>query len=319
MRKGEIMDTDFYNVLRRFIEGNADADETERILSWLEESPENQREYVELRKLNDTYTWNIESVASDSRKRRPVRRIFVEALKIAAVFVLGILGARYFIDNREPEEKILLQTVRAPAGQRAELVLSDGTEVWLNSGSTLVYPEKFSMAAREVKLDGEAYFRVQKNKDRRFTVKTLQYDLHVLGTEFNVKAYGRSGTFVASLLKGSIEVSSPSGDKSLLLMPCEQVAINGGVFVKEQIADYNYFKWREGLICFEKETIASLFAKLELYYDIKIEVRNKSLSGYTYTGKFRIRDGVEHVLKVLQLKHDFRYIKNEELNTIEIK
>ncbi|MDR1115406.1 MAG: FecR domain-containing protein [Tannerella sp.] len=313
------MDIDLYNVLRRFIDGDADENETKRILSWLEESPENKREYVELRKLNDLHIWNSESVTPGSQKRNPVRRMFAEILKIAAVFMLGIFGTLYFIDNGKPEEIILSQTIRVPAGQRVELTLSDGTEVWLNSGSTFVYPEKFSTAAREVKLDGEAYFKVKENKDRLFTVKTLQYDVRVLGTEFNVKAYDKGGIFMTSLLKGSVEVSSPSDSESLLVKPNEQVTVSEGAFVKEQIADYNYFKWREGLICFEKETIALLFAKLELYYDTKIEVRNKSLLGYTYTGKFRIRDGVEHVLKVLQLKHDFKYIKNEELNTIVIE
>ncbi|MDR1098787.1 MAG: FecR domain-containing protein [Tannerella sp.] len=312
------MDIDFYNVLRRFIDGDTNADETKRILSWLEESHENQREYIEWRKLNDLHIWNSESATPDSQKRNPVRSIFIETLKIAAVFALGIIGTLYFINDRKPEERILSQTIRVPAGQRVELMLSDSTEVWINSGSTFVYPEKFSTKTREVKLDGEAYFKVKKNKDRSFTVKTSQYDVRVLGTEFNVKAYDKSRSFVTSLLNGSVEVLSSSGSE-MLLKPDEQVTISEGVPVKERIANYNHFKWREGLICFEKESIASLFAKLELYYDTKIEVRNKSLTGYTYTGKFRVRDGVEHVLKVLQLKHDFKYVRNEELNTIIIK
>lgn len=314
------MDIDFYNILRRFIDGDANADETKRVLSWLEASPENQREYIEWRKLNDLHTWNSESATPpDSQKRKPVRSIFIEALKIAAVFVLGIIGTLYLIDDKKPEERILSQTIRVPAGQRVELMLSDSTEVWINSGSTFVFPEKFSTTGREVKLDGEAYFKVKKDKDRIFTVRTSQYDVRVLGTEFNVKAYDKSRSFMTSLLNGSVEILSSSGNESLLLKPDEQVTISDGVPVTGQITDYNYFKWRDGLICFEKESIASLFAKLELYYDTRIEVRNKSLSGYTYTGKFRVRDGVEHVLKVLQLKHDFKYVKNEELNTIIIK
>ena len=85
------------------------------------------------------------------------------------------------------------------------------------------------------------------------------------------------------------------------------------------IRDSNYFKWKEGLFCFENESIQDLIDKLQLYYDIQIDVQRPSLLQYRYSGKFRIKDGVEHVLKVLQLKHKFTYTKNEEENLIIIK
>ena len=179
-----------------------------------------------------------------------------------------------------------MQTIHVPAGQRAEVILADGTHVWLNSRSTLKFSEQFSANTRNVELDGEGYFSVQHNEKSPFTVQTPKYTIQVLGTEFNVKAYHNSPLFETALIKGSVEIT---------------------------------FKWKEGLFCFENESIQDLIDKLQLYYDIQIDVQRPSLLQYRYSGKFRIKDGVEHVLKVLQLKHKFTYTKNEEENLIIIK
>jgi ferric-dicitrate binding protein FerR (iron transport regulator) len=317
---------DIYDILCRYIEGNVDSGEKRQVILWLEENPEHVQEYLKLRKLYNLQLWNMEKPAEtgispaipEVSDGRPSYKLYPDILKIAVSLLIGILGT-LFIVNREPEEELMTQTIRVPAGQRAELLLSDGTEVWLNSGSTLVYPEKFSKTARELKLNGEGYFKVTKNREKPFTVKTSQYSLHVLGTEFNVKAYSKSNAFEAALLNGSIEIASSSGDERIRMAPDEQVSLYDGMLVKGAIDDYNYFKWREGLLCIENESIASLFAKLELYYDVKIDVKKASLLNYVYTGKFRVRDGVEHVLRVLQLKHEFRYTKNEELNLVVIE
>jgi ferric-dicitrate binding protein FerR (iron transport regulator) len=316
---------DIYDILRRYIEGDADAGEERQVILWLEENPEHVGEYLKLRKLYNLQLWNMEKPADtgvssaipDVSGSKSSGKMYADLFKIAVALLIGILGTLFIVD-REPKDELMTQTLRVPPGQRAELLLSDGTEVWLNSGSTLVYPEKFSKTKRELKLDGEGYFKVIKNREKPFTVKTSQYDVHVSGTEFNVKAYRRSHVFEAALLNGSIEIASSSGGERVRMAPDEQVSLRDGMLVKDTINDYNYFKWREGLLCIENESIASLFAKLELYYDVKIEVKKTSLLNYVYTGKFRVRDGVEHVLRVLQLKHKFRYTKNEELNLVVI-
>ena len=103
------------------------------------------------------------------------------------------------------------------------------------------------------------------------------------------------------------------------LRPDEQVISDGSQLIRSVILDKNYFRWKEGLLCLDDESIGGLIDKLELYYDVKIIVQQASLMKYHYSGKFRISDGVEHVLKVLQLKHKFTYTKDEEQNLIIIK
>lgn len=97
------------------------------------------------------------------------------------------------------------------------------------------------------------------------------------------------------------------------------VRISDGKFQSSIIENYDYFRWKEGVLCFDNESIETIFKKLELYYDINIKIEKKSLLKLRYSGKFRTKDGVEQVLKVLQLEHKFDYTVNSNLNLITIK
>lgn len=332
--------------MQRYIQGDASAEEKRQIIDWIEEKPENRRRYFALRKLYDISLWNADTHemqtavragnataagappeetlgaarkpdAKQTGRRFALRRLATKAAQIAAILLIGFFAARYLFTAEPGPAR--MQTIRVPAGQRAELTLADGTAVWLNSRSTLTFPDRFEAGKREVELDGEGYFTVTHDRHRPFTVKTGKYDVRVLGTEFNVKAYRGSEWFETALLKGSVEIAEAGQPQALRLRPNEVAATHGGPLQKTAIADYNYFKWKDGLFCFENETVENLIEKMQLYYDIRIEVRRLSLLRHRYSGKFRIKDGIEHVLKVLQLKHKFTYTKDEELNLIIIE
>lgn len=334
------------DLLQRYIQGEASEDEKRQIIAWIDERPEHLAEYLAQRKLYDISLWNREAGLTESasgaanetavsgqtmphlekgapqpgRTRIPTvsrHRLALEFLKVAAVLLIGFCGARYFF--QATPEAARMQTVHVPAGQRACLTLADGTGVWLNSRSTLTFPDRFPKGSRQVRLEGEGYFTVSHDARRPFTVKTATYDIRVLGTEFNVKAYGTGEWFETALLKGSVEIVAPGKAETLRLQPHERAAVRQGRLEKAAIPDYNYFKWKDGLFCFENETVQTLIEKMQLYYDIRIEVRRPSLLAYRYSGKFRIKDGIEHVLKVLQLKHKFTYTKDEEQNLIIIE
>ncbi len=306
-------------LLQRYIRGEVSEEEKQKVASWLDEKPENMREFLALRKLYDISLWQTgtEQKANHKRFVPSIRRIAIEVVKIAAIFLIGFFIIKQSIE-RETED-IQMQTIHVPTGQRAELTLADGTHVWLNSRSTLKFPNKFGTNNRNVELNGEGFFSVYHDEKRPFTVQTEKYAIHVLGTEFNVKAYHNSSLFETALLKGSVEISSSTMSKRLRLQPNEMAIANQDGLNTFHILDYNYFKWKEGLFCFEDESIQNLIEKLQLYYDIKIDVQQPSLLQHRYSGKFRIKDGIDHVLKVLQLKHKFTYTKNEETNLIVIE
>lgn len=314
------MQYEMEDLLRQYIKGEASENEKHRVVGWLEADPANMREYMALRKLYDISLWNTafrQTTEQGKGNKHVLRRLALEVLKVAAALLIGFVGAQFLFE--QSHEPTGMQTIHVPAGQRAEVTLSDGTNVWLNSHSTLKFPVHFEANARNVELDGEGYFTVAHNESRPFTVQTKQYAIHVLGTEFNVRAYHSSDLFETALLEGSVEISTQGKSENLRLKPNQIVSAENGKLNIHSIPDYNYFKWREGLFCFDNETVESLIAKMQLYYDIKIEVEKPDILQHRYSGKFRIKDGIEHVLKVLQLKHKFTYTKNEESNLIVIK
>lgn len=305
-------------LLMKYIKGETTPEEREKVVRWLDEDPEHIHQYRSLRKLYDISLWSpIEESQQEEKQTRTLKPVWIEFLKVAAVILVTFLGTKAFFDWKE--DPVKMQTVIVPAGQRAELLLADGTKVWLNSRSKLKFPDRFQKDARNVELDGEGYFEVTHKEEAPFTVHTSRYDVKVLGTEFNVKAYNSKNQFEASLLKGSVEVSNMNKSQVVRLRPDEQVISDGSQLIRSVILDKNYFRWKEGLLCLDDESIGGLIDKLELYYDVKIIVQQASLIYHHYSGKFRISDGVEHVLKVLQLKHKFTYIEEEEQNLIIIK
>lgn len=303
-------------LLIKYIKGETTPSEREKVVRWLDEDPKNMHQFRSLRKIYNISLWTpIEETCQETKQTKMLKPVWVEFIKVAAIILITFLGTKTFFDWKE--EPTTMQTVIVPAGQRTELLLADGTKVWLNSRSKLKFPNQFQKGSRNVELEGEGYFEVTHKDKIPFTVHTSQYNVKVLGTEFNVKAYKEQ--FEASLLKGCVEISNTNKSQTVRLKPNEQVISDKGQLVRSIIQDKNYFRWREGLLCLDDESIGSLIEKLELYYDVDIVVQRPSLMQYHYSGKFRIRDGVEHVLKVLQLKHNFTYTKNEDLNLIIIK
>lgn len=312
-------------VLNRYIAGDATPIEKEEVARWLDANKKNMKEFLAQRKLYDISIWQQEpaDIAKDkiwtNKKQWTLRTISIELSKIAAIFIIAFTVTYAFLIDRDSSEAASMQTIFVPPGQRAELTLTDGTKVWLNAKTTFTFPNKFMAGSREVKLDGEGYFDVTKDTEKPFIVKTEQYDIKVLGTEFNVTAYSGSSIFETSLLKGSVQVSSPMVNDIINLEPNTRTYLENGILKKGIIEHNTYFLWKEGLICFYDEPVDKMIEKLELYYDVKIIVQNKELLKNRYSGKFRTKDGVEHVLKVLQLNNKFTYIKDNDLNLITIK
>lgn len=303
-------------LLMKYIRGEASADEREQVVRWIDADAAHERQYRRMRKLYDVSLWNGDEAKIERRPGR-IFLFFREALKVAAFLAIGFFVAQWW-GGKIPQDAEM-QTIFVPAGQRAELTLADGTRVWLNARSTLRFPNRFERDARRVELDGEGFFDVARDEQAPFTVETEQYDIQVLGTEFNVKAYHESDFFETSLLEGCVELRDANNTPLLCMKPNERVVAAHGTLQRGVIPDVNYFRWREGLFCFDNETIGDLIQKLQLYYDVHIVVKKPSLMQYRYSGKFRIKDGVEHVLKVLQLKHAFRYRVDDETNTITIE
>ncbi|MDR0430530.1 MAG: FecR domain-containing protein [Tannerellaceae bacterium] len=253
------------------------------------------------------------------RKKKTKRFILMTTGYVAVGCMLVFVTWWTTISYRQQEKPVIVQQeLFVPAGQRARIILPDGSVAWLNAGSTLSYPSMFENE-RNVFLTGEAYFDVAYNPDKPFIVSTDSINVQALGTQFDVYSYSKAECISAALIDGSIKVCK-TGDKSkeIILKPNQQLFYKDGVFRVETFTDKDKLLWKEGIYSFNKESLAVIIKKLELYYDVEIIVKDQSILQHKYTGKFRQRDGVVEILQIIRKIHPFKIYKDEELNQITL-
>ena len=275
----------------------------------------------------DYDNYDIEQAFARNQKRITAyswkQKYLNNALRIAAILLLPFILSTGFLSylyiNRLQEDKHIsyLEVVSAP-GIVTQMELPDKSKVWLNAGSSLRYPSRFTGDERTVYLSGEGYFEVAHNEKHPFIVETEKYDIRVLGTTFNVSAYPNSGLFEASLIEGKVTVYHPETQNEIILNPHEKVEVRDGKLYKETFTSDHDFLWRMGIYSFKDEPLETVFKKLEQYYEVKIINKNIEITSHPCTGKFRQKEGIEHVMRVLQKYIKFNYIQDDEKNQIII-
>ncbi|HLR00873.1 MAG TPA: FecR family protein [Sphingobacterium sp.] len=204
-----------------------------------------------------------------------------------------------------------------PFGKRSTIVFSDGTKVWLNAGSKLIYPSEFRNDKREIYVDGEIYIEVSEDKKRPFIVKTKETNVSVLGTKFNVSAYENDETKSVVLVSGAVSISSNTQGETFLLKPNQMYSnIDGAYSVKNIDAD-KYVSWTKGLYQFESEKLKSIASRLGRYYGVKISC-DTFTAELKCSGKLDLKDDLDKLLdeltKVLPIKHNRDVNGNYTLN-----
>lgn len=255
-----------------------------------------------------------------------LRRQLLRGLGYAAAILVLVISSGWltywYTQQRQPVplSAEVMNMLCTPVGQRAQLILQDGTEVWLNAKSRLTYPAHFTGDSRRVVIEGEAFFKVAKDPSRPFIVSTHDVDMKVLGTQFNVCSYPATGYVQTSLLEGSVRVFFREREfDGITLKPDQQVTVSNGKMRVEPIRLKAHFLWRDGIYAFENEPLINILEKMELYYDVKIIVKDTSLFKDTYTGKFRQRDSLDDVFRVLQQIRKFKVEKDTERNIVTLK
>ena len=244
-----------------------------------------------------------ELIEIENSTRISRNKIWIRRMSIAAsILSIALLSAWYlFRDNKKSDTAPVKQSeVVADKGTRSKVVLPDNSVVYLNSGTKLNYPQKFSNNTREVYLDGEAFFEIKKDPNSPFIVHTSGMEVKVVGTSFNVKAYSGDKLIETSLLTGSIEVSVKNRpNEKIILSPNEKlviknydppVAVNAEreINVKPEITinqlkpdakDSTYFEtqWVENKLVFRDKTFEEVAAMMERWYNIPIQINNDEL------------------------------------------
>lgn len=307
-------------ILYRYFNGTATPNEEELVRQYIETSEENWKAYLNERKLFDALLLNAPSEEISHKKSNHLsgKIILREAMKMAAVLLLAFGLAFWILNGVGNQGENIPVTITTQYGQMANVTLPDGSKVWLNSNTKLTYTEAFNQKNREIHMDGEAYFEVEHNAEKPFIIYAPNHkQVKVLGTKFNVEAYSNTQEFEASLMEGSVQVSAEGS--SLLIAPRQKAVWKDGHLKVEEITDFDVYRWREGLICFKNIPLMDILKDFEKYYNVKVDIKDMQMSNPVLTVKFRLSDGIDYALRVLQRYAAFSFERNDEENRFIIK
>jgi ferric-dicitrate binding protein FerR (iron transport regulator) len=306
-------------ILQNYFKGIASEKEEALILEWVEASEANKNAFLKERMLYDISLFADRKKPANATGKSRIIRLFRWGLRVAVLIWVAFSGI-LFIKEYKRDRTENGQIITVTAGQRAEVLLADGSKVWLNAKSTLTGMTGFGQKNRNVELNGEAYFEVAKNTQMPFVVITEHNRIQVTGTQFNVSAYKGSRTFETAVVEGSVNIYSRETDEIITKLTENQVIIaRDNKYRKEQLQSHEALRWREGLYCFDDTPFKVLLEKLENYYGVSIILGQTAPTEYKCTGKFRESDGIEHILNVIRKDHPFSYTINKSCDTIQIR
>jgi len=258
----------------------------------------------------------------DEMEKHVARRklnLYSWVVRIAAVLLIGLVITNFYFFRKAKigDTAVAEQTVSVPYGARSNFTLPDGSKVWLNSGSTLIYSNNIRNK-RLVSLEGEAYFEVVKG-GTPFIVITPLGDVQVSGTAFNVKAFKSKNEFITTLVEGAVSVTENLRYNTFVLKPGQQSRlVNGRLEIKNVELDL-YTSWREGKIIFRKEYLPEVVKLLEYWYNVKIELDDDPrLSKIHYTGTIEM-ESFSEILGLLEITAPITHTYDDKKRIIVIK
>lgn len=289
------------------------------ISSWLEQQILSSSSVVDIdvqmKMLNNIrqHIFNVKEKSITAQENTQKRFRINEWIKVAAMLILPLftaVGMYMYMSNMTTKSSPLIIT--AGLGQKVDIILPDGSRVWLNSQSKLSYQPDYNQKKRILQLDGEAYFEVVKIKNKAFIVKTNEYvEVEALGTKFGVKAY-KDDNFISSILtKGTIKVTTSNG--SSILKPNERLIYNKltkKVVKKEVTNAVDYTSWIDGGLRFEDESLAEITKAIQRIYDVEFTFASEKLKNMRYTGTVK-NTNLESMLNVITLTSPISFLINE--------
>lgn len=209
------------------------------------------------------------------------------------------------VNHIVPAEKIPNRKLVVPDGKRTSLRLADGTQIWINSGTTLEFPAAFTGKQRHIKVDGEIYLEVAKNKEMPFIVSSSQFEVEVLGTKFGISAYAQTKEHNVVLVEGSVQVNTLSGYQTRL-QPSQLFSIENEVISTKTVDPYSYISWKDDVFYFNGETLQEVFFRLSKQYAVDI-VCKKEVRPIRLYGKLVLEKHVEEVLDNIAVLSPIEY------------
>lgn len=226
---------------------------------------------------------------------------------VAVLFIVSCISLGYFVNVQIKENKIAalqeIVTKETTNGMKSQFVLSDGTKVYLNSDSKLIFPKGFQGTERRVKLSGEAFFEVKQDKDSPFIVEVGENEIKVLGTSFN--AHYRD-VFTVALVTGKVEVGDLLGNK-IFLSPNEMlIKEKEGKFTKTIFDPLSLLGWKDNYLVFNDDKFDEVLEKLRRWYGVEFSVVGDVRKDWSYSGKYH-KETLQNVLEGISITSNFSY------------
>ncbi len=356
---------EYFKVLTySFLSNTISDEEVDVLLEWLEGSNENKKQFLEYKRIfflsldtkiptmfenGKSEAWNklYAQINSSDPEEYEVKRAnrliqFQRIIKFAALFILFFgIGAAFtyfvyperFLGNATSK---ILHKVVIPKGSKGEVILPDGTKVWLNASSQLMYDGDYGIKNRNVSLLGEGYFQVKKNPKLVFMVLASGMKVKALGTTFNVKSYPEENYFSTTLVEGSVEIEGKNVDYKLKpkqIFTCNKTIVkprhdssdvidqNSELEINNQlnneiekpnvniVSNINvdvYTSWKDDQWIIDSENLSSIAVLLERKFNVAVEIKSKELLDYKFRGIFK-KETLEQILNVIKLTAPMKY------------
>ena len=334
------MDNTKILLLDRFMRGETSPEEEQQLLAWFREVDSQEdiltfyrqrwhesatkeiSEEVQLRMFNqirDRINTDKTVLQKNDRKQNR-RRLLRWGQYAAAVILCVVVGiTSHLLYTRQSMAEVKEYMVEAEKGQRASVTLPDGTKVWLNSHTQIIYNSNYGVEDRVVDLRGEAYFEVKKDAKKPFIVDVASMQIKVLGTSFNVNAYPTESKVLTTLDEGSVKIRNAQSNSFDYIMKPGETAIyekETGTCIIQKNKDYkNESVWMKDVLIFNDTPLEDVLKVLSRKYNVQFNIENEAIYSYTYT----LRSEGESLQEILESMRHITPIKYEKTNRREIK
>ncbi|MDL2281989.1 FecR domain-containing protein [Parabacteroides sp. OttesenSCG-928-G06] len=315
-------------LLPRYCEGTATEQERKEVREWMAQSEENRRIVKDIHTLylaSDTLSFSHserteKALTAVGERIHPMRRTpwWQWIQRTAAILFIPLVIAFAWQYGKTPELSAHIIEVKTNPGMTTSFTLPDQTTVFLNAGSTLSYPAAFGDDIREVTLDGEAFFMVKKDADKRFVVAT-PHDaaIEVLGTQFNVDAYSTDPAITTTLIEGKVSFHYTKGKerKKITLSPRQKLVYDSAsdqTFL-QATAGESEVSWKDGKVLFANTPMKEVLRILEKRYDVRFIVKNEGIYENSFTGTFT-NQRLERILEYFRVSSKINYTYLESLD-----
>lgn len=325
--------THIYQLIELESEKGLSYQEQKELDNWIQSSPDNLDDYNAYKKLMiysdrleamkkiDVST-DLANLKSKLRSGGISRKLIPTFQRAAAILIIPLLiyTAWSISQNIREYSTTAMNITETTYGVRTQIELSDGTHVWLNSGSKLIYPKKFAGKSREVKLTGEAYFEVESDRSHPFYVDLGGYKIKATGTKFNISNYSDANNMNTYLKHGVVSLVSYKNGKEIKygqLQEGELVTLNkhNNKFEIYKADSQKFLGWMDGKLVFDKDPMTDVVARLGRWYNAQVELKDAQLNDYVFTATFE-HESLEEALNLLSYSSPIKFeiIPSRQLN-----